>query len=137
MVNIRIYPDYTGTSINTENDEACTKEHVRELEVLLEKAPMVLTQTHESDSSSDESSSEDGASSQSEFEQNSFGRLHCYTSCLTELAPTIEKHILYLQYKQEKQDPPKEEVFHVSESARPFVLRIFDRCVNLCGGFCL
>lgn len=130
IANIQYFPD-TRIAIDSEKHGTSTTEHVDELELLLEKAAIILTNANNSDSSSDESSDEDDDTMETDFEGNSYGRLHCYISCLMELAPAIGKYISYLRHKQEEQDPPREEAFCVTQGAKPFLSRIFDRFVNL------
>lgn len=123
------FTDCRESVSSVENQSTLTQDLVHELEILLEKATIILSDEERPDSSSDESSS-DESSSTIEFEQNRYGRLHCYISCMIDLAPVIEKQISSLQYKMERRAPPLENAFHLSQSAQPFAMRIKDRSVN-------
>jgi hypothetical protein len=122
------FAGYDETTTSAQNESNSTRDLVQELETQLEKAAIILSAEERSDSSSDDEASDD-SSSTIEREQNRYGRLHCYVSCLMDLAPVIEKHISCLQHKVEPRPAPLENVFRLSQSAQPFAMRIRDRLV--------
>ncbi|KAN0085427.1 hypothetical protein V8E54_001894, partial [Elaphomyces granulatus] len=123
------FAGYDETTTSAQNESNSTRDLVQELETQLEKAAIILSAEERSDSSSDDEASDD-SSSTIEREQNRYGRLHCYVSCLMDLAPVIEKHISCLQHKVEPRPAPLENVFRLSQSAQPFAMRIRDRFTN-------
>ncbi|KAJ6144079.1 hypothetical protein N7471_003532, partial [Penicillium samsonianum] len=124
-----LMPYFAGCDITTtsgQNERTSAWDLSQELYTQLEKATIMLSAEESSDSSSDDEVSDD-SSSTTEREQNRFGRIHCYVSCLMDLVPVIEKHISLLQYKVEPRPTPLDNVIRLSESARPFAMRIRDR----------
>jgi hypothetical protein len=117
-----------GAAISPQNESNSTRDIVLELETQLEKAAIMLSAEERSESSSDDEEFDDSPST-TEREQNRYGRLHCYVSCLMDLTPVIEKHISRLQHKVEPPPTPLENVFRLSQSAQPFAMRIRDRLV--------
>ncbi|KAJ5151022.1 uncharacterized protein N7482_010274 [Penicillium canariense] len=115
-----------GNTTNAQNERSPVRHLARELKTQLEKATLMLSDEDGSNSSSDDEASDD-SSSTTEREQNRFGRLHCYISCLMDLAPVIEKHILFVQRQVEPESTLFENDFHISHNAQPFAMRIRDR----------
>ncbi|KAL3455278.1 hypothetical protein BJX64DRAFT_77028 [Aspergillus heterothallicus] len=99
---------------------------LEDLNPLVEKAAVILSDNDTSDSSTDSNTDSD-SSSLSEAGRNQQGRLHCYIGCLLELGPTIEKQIANIQFKLDRQALPDMNPFSLSLNAQPFAIRIKDR----------
>ncbi|KAJ5827300.1 hypothetical protein N7447_004063 [Penicillium robsamsonii] len=120
------FAGYDRTTTSGQNQRNSAWDLAQELDTQLEKATIMLSAEESSDSSSDDEVSDD-SSSTIEREQNRLGRIHCYVSCLMDLAPVIDKHISFLQRKVEPRPTPLENVIRLSQSAQPFAMRIRDR----------
>lgn len=119
-----------GTEKNKQNEGESSKTMTSELETQLEKARIILGAEERSDSSSDDETSDD-SSSTTERQENRFGRLHCYISCLVDLAPLIEQYSCNPQRGSATQPIPAGNVFRLFYEAQPFARRISDRSVLL------
>ncbi|KAL2869650.1 chromatin remodelling complex Rsc7/Swp82 subunit-domain-containing protein [Aspergillus lucknowensis] len=102
---------------------------LEDINPLVEKAAVILSENDTSDSSTDSDTDSD-TSSISEAEGNQQGRLRCYIACLLELGPAIEKQIANIQFKLDRQALPAMNPFSLSEDAQPFAIRIKDRYVG-------
>ncbi|KAJ5496245.1 hypothetical protein N7463_008232 [Penicillium fimorum] len=118
--------DYDRTTTSRQNERKFTLDLAQELDTQLEKATIMLSSEENFDSSSDDELSDD-SSSTTEREQNRFGRIHCYVSCLMDLVPLIDRHISRLQHKVEPRSVPVENLIRLSPGAQPFAMRIRDR----------
>lgn len=116
------------TKRGRQSDKKLRATLAQELETQLEKARIMLNAEEKSDSSSEDETSDD-SSSTTERQENRLGRLHCYISCLVDIAPVIEKNVSRLHRKVEVQPAPTETVFRLSHEAQPYAIRIRDRSV--------
>lgn len=117
-----------ATATDVDIDSRNLGSRFRELDILLEKAQIIIS--NEESSSESESCSSEEADTDSDHELNLYQKFRCHLECPMELAPTLEKRISYLRYKED-QAPSPQSLFQASKSAQPFVLRIFDRYVYL------
>ncbi|OKP15161.1 hypothetical protein PENSUB_2203 [Penicillium subrubescens] len=122
------FVDCEETRKGRRKEKNLTTTLTQELETQLEKAMLTLSAEERSDSSSDDEISDD-SSSPTERQENRLGRLHCYISCLVDLAPVIEKNVSCLYRKVETQPLPTENMFRLSHEAQPYAMRIRDRSV--------
>lgn len=131
----------SSLSSSTERDIIDTKEKNNsqaiidhELTTALEKANIILSSGEHSDTEEDSELSSDEASedssSNSDHEQDCYGRLHCYISCMVNLIPVIEEHVLSLERKDAAQSVPAKACFDLSRGAQPYAMRIQDRLVT-------
>jgi hypothetical protein len=120
--------DFEGSTKGRRKEEKLEATLTQELESQLEKARIMLSAEERSDSSSDDETSDD-SSSTTERQENRLGRLHCFISCLVDLAPVIEKNVACLHRKVEAQPVPIDNVFRLSHEAQPYAMRIRDRSV--------
>ncbi len=118
-----------GTEKSMQNEGGSSKTMTGELETQLEKARIMLSAEERSDSSSDDETSDD-SSSTIKRQENRFGRLHCYISCLVDLAPLIEKYSCNPQRGSAAQPIPAGNVFRLFHEAQPFARLISDRSVH-------
>ncbi|KAJ5531314.1 hypothetical protein N7527_004707 [Penicillium freii] len=120
------FADWDRTTTSGLNERSTAWDLAQELDTQLQKAAIVLSAEESSDSSSDDEISDD-SSSTTEREQNRFGRIHSYVSCLMDLAAVIDKRISLLHHKVESPPTALENVIRLSQSAQPFAMRIQDR----------
>jgi hypothetical protein len=103
-------------------------ESMKALEIMIEKAVIMLPYVDNSDSSSDESSLSAGPLL--EEETNRYGRLQCYVTCLMDLSLAIERQNASIQALLNQRAVPPDTDFPVSQNAQPFAIRIRDRYVK-------
>lgn len=123
--------DDSTTKEQHQTDSGSDSGLAQELDTQLEKAAIMLS-SEDCDLSSDDELSDD-SSSTSEREQNRFGRIHCYVSCLIDMAPSIEKRIALAPRRVEPRQIHAENTMTLSPNAQPFVMRIQDRFVVVPG----
>ncbi|CAI7609755.1 unnamed protein product [Penicillium palitans] len=120
------FAGWDGTTTSGQSEGSSAWGVALELETQLQKAIIVLSAEESSDSSSDDEISDD-SSSTTELEQNRFGRIHSYVSCLMDLAAVIDKRISLLHHQVELPPTLLENGIRLSHSAQPFAMRIRDR----------
>jgi hypothetical protein len=123
------FADSESTAQNVRDESDFNKAMITELQTQLEKARIILGAEERSDSSSEDGSSDD-SSSATERQKNRFELLHCYISCLVELAPLIEEYSCNLRREMEQQPIPAGNLFRLSYGAQPLAMRILDRSVS-------
>ncbi|CAI7672660.1 unnamed protein product [Penicillium pancosmium] len=116
------------TTVTSKKDIVHARDLALDLKAQLERTAVLISSEDSSASSADETSDE--ASSTAQRERNRLGRLHCYVRCLMDLVPVIENEVYRLQHQVERPSHPNEDVFHLSQSAQPFAMRIRDRFTN-------
>ncbi|KAL2844406.1 hypothetical protein BJX68DRAFT_242960 [Aspergillus pseudodeflectus] len=98
-----------------------------ELEILIEKGTILLSNEGIYSSSSDGSSSDESQPDVSQLNHNFYGRLHSHISCLMDLSPVIERQLNSLQSRSYDPELRLFSSFHLSEVAQPLAMRIRDR----------